>query len=105
MTRAAVRTRSYAHTTVIVLCGDIVESDLPDLCRSLADAIVRRRPRRVVVDLSRATALDPTAIGALVAAGDTAPDLHVVLGVRSPDPAVTADLAALGLLVLAGTRG
>ncbi len=105
MTAAAVTTRTYPHTTVIVLRGDIEETHTPHLCRSLVDAILRRRSRRVVVDLSRATTLDATAIGALLAASDSAPDLHIALGVRGPNPAVTARLAAHGLPVMADARG
>jgi anti-anti-sigma regulatory factor len=101
VTAAAVTTRIYPHTTVIVLCGDIGETDTYRLRQALVEAIMRRRARRVVVDLTRATVLDATAIGALLAVQDSALDLHMALDVRRPNAAVTADLAGHGLSITA----
>jgi anti-anti-sigma regulatory factor len=97
---AAVTTRIYPHTTVILLRGDVGEADAGRLRRALVETIMRR-PRRIVVDLTNATALDPTAIGALLAVRDSAPDMDISLCVRRPSPALSADLAGHGLPILA----
>jgi anti-anti-sigma factor len=103
VTAAAVTMRIYPHTTVIVLRGDIGETHTNRLRQVLVETIMRRRPRRIVVDLTEATVLDPTAIGALLAVQDSAPDLHIALNVRRPNAAVTADLAGHGLCITAAT--
>jgi anti-anti-sigma factor len=95
---ATVSTRTYPHTTVIVLCGDIDEPNTRRLRHALVQTLLRRRPRRIVVDLTRATTLDATAIGALVAAHESAPDLDIALHLRRPNQATTADLARHGLV-------
>jgi anti-anti-sigma factor len=100
VTAAAVTTRTYPHTTVIALRGEIGESLAPQLRHALAETLVRRRPRRIVVDLNGVTALDATAIGVLLGAQDSAVDLHVVLAVRRANQAMAADLAGHGLPVV-----
>jgi anti-anti-sigma factor len=101
VTAATVTTRTYRHTTVIALCGDIGETGTDQLRHTLVQTLMRRRPRRIVVDLTKATALDPTAIGVLLAAQDSAPDLDIALQVRRPNHAMTADLTRHGLTVVA----
>jgi anti-anti-sigma regulatory factor len=80
-----------------VLRGNIGESDAGQLRSVLVEALMRRRPRRLVVDLTDAATLDATAIGALVAARDTGPDMRIAVDVRRPNSSVTADLARHGL--------
>jgi anti-anti-sigma factor len=93
----AVSTRTFAHTIVIVVSGDLDEDGSHRLRRVLVDAIMRRRPRRVIVDLARATDLVDSAVGALIAAHDSAPDLHVTFALRRPNADVAATLAGHGL--------
>ncbi|HKT00627.1 MAG TPA: STAS domain-containing protein [Rugosimonospora sp.] len=101
MTAAAVTTRIYPHTTVIALRGDIDQAETDHLRHALVGTLMRRRPRRIVVDLTRATTLDPTAIGALRAAQDSARDLDIALDVRRPSHAMTAALTRHGFAVSA----
>jgi anti-anti-sigma factor len=100
VTAASVTIRIYPHTTVIVLRGDIGETNTNRLRQALVETLVRRRPRRIVVDLTDATVLDPTAIGALLAVQDSASDLHIALDVRRPNAVVTADLTGHGLSII-----
>jgi len=102
MTATAVTTRTYPHTTVIVLRGDIDETGTSRLRHTLVEMLMHRRPRRIVVDLARATALDPTAIGVLRAAQDSAPDLDIELDLRRPNEAMTAELSRQGLAISPG---
>ena len=99
--RPVANSRIYTHTVVVTVCGDVGEADSPRLRRLLVDAMMRRRPRRIVVDLAGATALDATAIGPLLAARDSAPDVQVTLALRRPNPAVAADLRDNGLRLTA----
>jgi anti-anti-sigma factor len=97
VTTPSVSTRAFTHTVVIVLRGHIDEQESHRLRHELIDAMMRRRPRHVVVDLSRTISLDPTAVGALIAAHDTAPDMHLTLTLRRPCAVVAAELAEQGL--------
>ena len=92
-----VRTRRFKYTLVVLLRGEVDESGTDDLRRVLVDAIVRQRPRRVVVDLAMVTALDPMAVGALMAAHDTAPQMRVRLALRRPNDGVAVQLSTAGL--------
>jgi anti-anti-sigma factor len=81
----------------VELSGDINGPATGLLCRALADAIMRRRPERVLVDLRGATFLDPGAVGALLAAVDAADDVRIDLTVCNPSPDLAAQLAGTGL--------
>ena len=63
----------------------------------LVDALLHGNPSRVVIDLRAATRLDPTAIGMLLAAADTADDLAVGLSVCNPRSEVAEQLLRSGL--------
>jgi anti-anti-sigma factor len=58
---------------------------------------MHHRPARVVIDLRDATFLDPTAVGVLLAAADTADDLRVALSVCNPSPNLAEQLLSSGL--------
>jgi anti-anti-sigma factor len=90
----------FKHTLVVLLRGDVGEADTGDLRRILVDAIMHRRPRRLVVDLGAVTALDPLAVGALIAAQDTAPQMRVRLALRRPTGGVAVQLSTAGLTYL-----
>jgi anti-anti-sigma factor len=100
----SVSTRMFTHTVVVKLRGVVDERDTPRLRRVLVDLIMRRRPRQLVVDLTRATTVDPLAIGTLVAAHDAAPDMRVAFAVRRPNPSVAAQLVRAGLGPLPSRR-
>jgi anti-anti-sigma factor len=92
-----VSTRTFIHTVVVTLRGDVDERGTERLRRVLVDAIMHQRPRQLVVDLARATALDPMAVGTLIAARDAAPDMRVNFALRHPNHGVAAQLAGAGL--------
>jgi anti-anti-sigma regulatory factor len=87
----------FTHTVVIVLRGHVDETGTTHLRQLLVEAMLHRRPRRIVVDLAQATGLDPTAVGALIAAHDAAPDVQVAFDLRRPSPGLAAELAGHGL--------
>jgi anti-anti-sigma regulatory factor len=92
-----VSARMFTHTVVIVLRGHVDETGTIHLRQLLVDAMMHRRPRRIVVDLAQTTGLDPTAVGALIAAHDAAPDVQVSFDLRRPRPGLAAELAGHGL--------
>ncbi len=96
-----VRSHTDPDTVVVSLHGAVGEHDGTQLRRVLVQAIVHTRPHRIVVDLTHATALDPTSLGALLAARDSAPDLHITLAVAHPSPALAAQLHDCGLTIAA----
>ncbi len=96
MTRAAVTTRAGADTLDIVLAGDITDAETADL-RTILVSAMRRPAGAVVVDLAAATALDATAVGALLAAVEIAADQHVRFRIHCPRPDMASELAAVGL--------
>ncbi len=104
MATPSVSTRMFTHTVVVKLRGVVDERDTPRLRRLLVDMIMRRRPRHLVVDLARATTVDPLAIGTLVAARDAAPQMRVAFAVRRPNPSVAAQLVRAGLGPLPSRR-
>jgi anti-anti-sigma factor len=75
------------------LGGDAVD----ELREALVDAIVRRRPARVVVDLRAVTALDSAAVGTLSAAYDAACDMRLILVLRTSSAAVIDQLHRAGI--------
>ena len=91
-----VSSRTFAHTVVIVVRGRIDDAGSELLRRALIGAM-RRPPRRIIVDLGRVISLDPAAVGALIAAHDTARGMHVGLTVRNPTGGIAAELADEGL--------
>jgi hypothetical protein len=74
-----VSTHTFTHTTVVRLQGYIGHQHSGQLRHVLVSAIMGQPKRRLIVDLSRASALDELAPGALVGALDTADDMHVRL--------------------------
>ena len=97
MALPAIRSHTEPGTVVVSLHGAVDEHDGTQLRRALVDAIVHTRPQRIVIDLTDATALDPTNLGALLAAHDSAACLHITLAVRHPNPTLTAQLDDCGL--------
>jgi anti-anti-sigma factor len=98
MVAPTVSSRIFAHTVVIVLRGHIDETGSHQLRRELINALMHQRRPRIVVDFARATSLDPTAVGALIAAHETAPDMQLTLTLRNPSRGIAAELADHGLL-------
>src|SRR3981189_382343 len=76
VTKAAVTTRTDEHTLGIVLAGDITDAETADL-RTMLVSAMKADADEVVVGLAAATALDSTAVGALLAAVEIAADQHV----------------------------
>lgn len=97
MGRSHVSRRTFVHTVVLALHGDIDEAASEQLRRELVDAMMRRRPRRLVIDLSRTRSLGAGALGALIAAHDSAPDLQLALTLRGAPRGVASELANHGL--------
>jgi anti-anti-sigma factor len=79
------------------LSGAIDEPSTSELQHVLVDLLLRRRPDRVVIDLRRTTFLDPTAVGVLLAAVDTADDVRVGLSLCNPSPHLANQLLGAGL--------
>ncbi|GAA5190471.1 hypothetical protein GCM10023322_45670 [Rugosimonospora acidiphila] len=98
MVAPTVSSRIFAHSVVISLRGNVDETGSHQLRRELINALMRQRRRRIVVDFARATSLDPTAVGALIAAHEAAPDMHLTLTLRNPSVGIAAELADHGLL-------
>jgi anti-anti-sigma factor len=98
----AVTTRTFTHTTVVVLRGRVDAGATERLRHVLVEAIVRRRPRRLVVDIAGATELDPTALGTLIAAREAAPDMNVRFTMRCPNPEAAVELLGDGLAAVVG---
>jgi anti-anti-sigma factor len=90
---------SHTHSDAVVIevHGDVGEAAGDQLRRELITAMMRRRPRRIVVDLSHADSLDPGAVGALIAANDAANDLRLTLALHGPSDDIAAELTAHGL--------
>lgn len=70
MATPPVSSRTFANTTVIRLRGHISHHHSDRLRHVLVAAIMHHPKQRLIVDLSRASALDELAIGALIAAVD-----------------------------------
>lgn len=80
--------------TAIYLHGDIDVVAAAHLRAALVHALGRRRRgKRLLVDLSGATGLDPIGVGALLAARDAAHDARAVFILRGPDPHLVPGLA------------
>lgn len=93
---SAVTTRIMERTFDIALTGDIAEAETADL-RSVLVSAMRGSTVEVVVDLAEATALDSTAIGALIAAAGIAADQKIVFRIHCPSVAMASELKAVGL--------
>ena len=86
MEGAAIHTRWFTNDHVLIKLSGAIEGDLLETLRqTLATALVRRRPARVLVDLRATTRLDPIAVGALIAATDAAHDLGITLTIHERD--------------------
>jgi anti-anti-sigma factor len=96
VTKAAVTTRTDEHTLGIVLAGDITDAETADL-RTMLVSAMKADADEVVVDLAAATALDSTAVGALLAAVEIAADQHVRFRIHCPSPTMASTLEAVGL--------
>jgi anti-anti-sigma factor len=94
---ATVNSRTFTHTVVIALRGHVDESGSHQLHRELINALMHQRRRHIVVDFARVTSLDATAVGALIAAHDSAPDMRLTLTLRNPNVGIAAELAEHGL--------
>jgi anti-anti-sigma factor len=92
----AVTTRVVERTFGIILAGDIAEAETADL-RSVLVSAMRAHVAEVVIDLEKATALDPTAIGALIAAAGIAADQKIIFRIYCPSVAMASELEAVGL--------
>ncbi len=97
MTAPSVSTHTFTHTTVVRLRGYIGHQHSDQLRHVLVAAIVRHPKRYLIIDLSRASALDELALGALIGAVGAADDMHVRLALRTTGSPVTAQLTSAGL--------
>lgn len=97
MTAASVSIRYHKHTTRIALRGTIAEDETVRLRSLLVDVFLRRRPRRLVVDVGPVTTLDAAALGALIVAADMAPEHAVDFQLQCRDQRVAAELEQAGL--------
>jgi anti-anti-sigma regulatory factor len=94
----AVTTRLRRDGSVVVeLRGDIGPQATGVLCRALVDAVLRRRPVLVVLDMRRTRRIDPQGVGALIAGQDLAADRDTPVIVHRPSPGVARQLRAAGL--------
>lgn len=75
----------------VYLRGVIDAEATASLRHALVYAIMRRRCPRIVVNLQETTAIDPVAIGTLVAAYHTARDMRLTLVFEDGQPRVAAD--------------
>ncbi len=96
MTTAAVTTRTGANTLDIVLAGEITDAETAHL-RTVLVSAMKTPTSAVVVDLAATTALDSTAVGALLAAVEIAADQHVRFRIHCPSPTMAFELAEVGL--------
>lgn len=96
MAQTTVNVHTQTETTVIELRGDVDVGCVACLCQALVDALFHQPTHRLVVDLARTTAIDATGVGALVAAGYAAEEMHVPFALRCPDPLIAAEFGDLG---------
>ncbi|HEV7900101.1 MAG TPA: STAS domain-containing protein [Planosporangium sp.] len=92
------------NTTTIELHGEFDVGAADELRHTLVEAIMRSRPRHLVVDLGAVTFMDSTCIGTLVAAYHTACDVEVDLTVTGANPFLARVLATSGLHQLLAGR-
>jgi anti-anti-sigma factor len=74
-----VEIRELAGNVIVVVAGDIDADAANGLRQALIQVIMRRRPERLVVDLSRVTDLDAVSIGALQAAQAAADVMNLTM--------------------------
>jgi anti-anti-sigma factor len=94
----SVSIRYHKHTTRIALRGAIAEDETVRLRGLLVDVFLRRRPRRLVVDVGPVTTLDAAALGALIVAADMAPDHAVDFQLQCRDQRMAAEFEQAGLI-------
>jgi anti-anti-sigma regulatory factor len=92
----AVESLTTDGTHVITLRGLITEAESADLRTLLVRTIWHERPDHVRIDLAPDVAMDATAVGALVAAGEIAEQRRVAFDIHCPDPELLAHLRANG---------
>jgi anti-anti-sigma regulatory factor len=98
MLHAAVTTEPDSDGSLTVRVHNALDTTLlVRLRRVLLDTVVQLRPARMILDLRGTTAIDPAALGAVVAGCDMAADVGMTVLVRSPSSACTMDLRAAGL--------
>ena len=105
MAAPSVSTHTFTHTTVVRLRGYIGHQHSGQLRHVLVSAIMGHPKRRLIVDLTRASALDELALGALIGALDAADDMHVSLALRGAGAEVIAQLTDAGLSPPSTTLG
>ncbi len=93
--QSTVNVHTEPETTVIELRGDVDVGCVACLCQVLVDALFHQPTHRLVVDLVRTTTIDAAGVGALVAAGYTAEEMHVPFALRCPDPLIAAEFSDL----------
>lgn len=75
-------TRTMPDATVVVETFGAVEGAAVDeLRQTLIEVLMRRRPPRVVVDITATQVVDSVALGTLTAAAETAEDLAIEFAV------------------------
>ena len=79
-------------TITVLLDGEIDHVATADLRAALVDVILHRKPRRLIIDLNRVTALDAAAVGALRAAQATAMDTGLTAIFRTAGSPLTREL-------------
>lgn len=92
----SVSVRIFTHSVVVALSGDIDLHQTAVLRRALIESM-RRHPRQLIVELTATTALDQTAVGALLAVMETSADLGIRLVIRGATPPVAAQLQLSGI--------
>ncbi|HEX8627769.1 MAG TPA: STAS domain-containing protein [Catenuloplanes sp.] len=98
-----VRVGSAADGTLdVALFGDIDYTNSPALTRLVNDAVTRRRPPVVKVDISAVTFLDSSGLGVLVVAYRAAAAIGAGYQVTGPRRGVYEQLRMAGLVDLFG---
>lgn len=98
MAGTGVTARNRADGSVVIeVHGDLGVAATAQLQRTLAHAMVRQRPVRIVLDLMRAGRLPDELIGSVVAAVQVGVDCAVPMLVWRPRPDVARQLRAAGL--------
>ncbi|MEV6350511.1 STAS domain-containing protein [Actinoplanes sp. NPDC051851] len=98
MSSATVTLETLPDGTLVVHPHGVLDAgDAVTLQRTLVDAVRRRRPLRLVIDLDDLRDLDPINLGTLAAACHLGDDHHVAVFLDHSTPAIAARLSAAGV--------
>ncbi len=90
MTHAS--TTTAEGTQLMVLGGTVSDAEADELRVGLVSALMRTRPRLLVMELLPGVALDDTVVGTLRAAAGIANDLGIAFECRCDDPVLRAGI-------------